>query len=151
MTRQVTSFSGGSNVPFTSETSTVYEPGLAPLGLSLGGYLTPRLALLGRLSGTSYFRGDEQILHMFAGPVVEFWPHDRWFVSGGVGLGSLTPNPLLGSSLVTPRQGVAFDARAGAVLAGGVRHAVTASLEVIPAIYKHFQAGAALLVAWKWY
>jgi hypothetical protein len=152
-TRTVTSasFVAGPNPSSTSDTSVVLEPGLAPLGVSLGGYVTPRIALLGRLAGTSYFRGRGQVLHTFAGPIVEFWPHDRWFLSGGVGLGVLTPNPVLGHSSLVTREGLAFDARGGAVLVGGARHALTLSLEIIPAIYNHFQAGAALLVAWKWY
>src|SRR5262245_8914974 len=85
-TRTVTSVSGGTNMPLTAESSTRLEPGLAPLGVSLGGTLTPRLALLFRLAGTSYFRSSSQRLHLFAGPVVEFWASDRWFLGGGVGL-----------------------------------------------------------------
>jgi hypothetical protein len=150
-TRTVTSASGGSNTSFTDDTSTQLEPGLAPLGVSLGGYLSPRYALLFRLAGTSYFRSNTQIINAFAGPMLEFWPHDRLFLGGGVGLGTLAPNPFLGSSSVISRQGVAFDVRGGAVLTGGSRHALTLSLEIIPAIYKQAQLGVAVAVAWKWY
>jgi hypothetical protein len=150
-TRTVTSVSGGSNTPFTEDSSTQLEPGLATLGISLGGYLSPRYALLFRLAGTSYFRSNSQIVHVFAGPMLEFWPHDRWFLGGGVGLGTLAPNPLLGSSIITARQGVALDVRGGAVLMGGVRHALIASLEIIPAIYDRLELGVALAVGWKWY
>ena len=151
-TRTVTSSSLGSNGTSTDETSTELEPGLAPLGVSLGGYFTPRVALLFRLAGTSYFRGSHQYLQLFTGPMVEYWPRDRWFLAGGIGLGTFTPNPLTGSSVVISREGLALDARAGAVLAGGNRHALTLSLELIPAFYKNrAQAGAALVAAWKWY
>jgi hypothetical protein len=150
-TRTVSSASFSSNGGVTEDTSTELEPGLAPLGVSLGGYLTPRIALLGRLAGTSYFRGSHQYLQLFAGPFVEYWPRDRWFLAGGIGLGTFTPNPLTGSSVVSPRQGLAFDARAGAVLTGGARHALTLSLEIIPAVYNEFRLGAALVAAWKWY
>ena len=150
-TRTVGSASGGSNTVAVDESSTVIEPGLAPLGVSLGGYLTPRIGLLFRLAGTSYFRSDSQYIQAFAGPMVEYWPHDRWFLAGGVGLGLFTPNPFFGSSLRRQREGLAFDARAGAVLAANPRHALTLSLEIIPAIYDELRAGAALLVAWKWY
>ncbi|HEY7372687.1 MAG TPA: hypothetical protein VIF57_11045 [Polyangia bacterium] len=151
MTRTVGSASGGSNAPLVEESSTVIEPGLAPLGVSLGGYVTPRIGVLFRLAGTSYFRSNSQYIQAFAGPMVEYWPHDRWFLAGGVGLGLFTPNPFFGSSLRRQREGLAFDARAGAVLAGSARHALTLSLEIIPAIYDELRAGAALLVAWKWY
>jgi hypothetical protein len=150
-TRTVTSASGGSNTPFTEDTSTELEPGLATLGVSLGGYLSPRYALLFRLAGTSYFRSNTQIIHAFAGPMLEFWPHDRWFLGGGVGLGTFAANPLLGMSLVTARQGVAFDVRGGAVLIEGIKHALTLSLEIIPAIYNRAQLGVAVDLAWKWY
>ena len=104
-TRTVTSTSLSSNGTFTEETSIELEPGFAPLGVSLGGYFTPRFALLGRLAGTSYFRGSHQYLQLFTGPVVEYWPHDRWFLAGGMGLGTFTPNPLTGSSVVRPGRG----------------------------------------------
>jgi hypothetical protein len=34
---------------------------------------------------------------------------------------------------------------------GGVRHALIASLEIIPAIYDRLELGVALAVGWKWY
>lgn len=151
-TRTVTNTSTSSNGTSTDETSTELEPGLAPLGVSLGGYFTPRVALLFRLAGTSYFRGSHQYLQLYTGPMVEYWPRDRWFLAGGIGLGTFTPNPLTGSSVVSSREGLALDARAGAVLAGGNRHALTLSLELIPAFYENrAQVGAALVAAWKWY
>jgi hypothetical protein len=54
-------------------------------------------------------------------------------------------------SLVTARQGVAFDVRGGAVLIEGIKHALTLSLEIIPAIYNRAQLGVAVDLAWKWY
>jgi len=151
-TRTSSSAGVSSDGTFTEDTSTELEPGLAPLGVSLGGYVTPRVALLGRLAGTSYFRGSHQYLQLFTGPMVEYWPHDRWFLAGGIGLGTFTPNPLTGASVVSSREGLAFDARAGAVLVGRTRHALTLSLEVISVVYENrTQVGAALLAAWKWY
>jgi hypothetical protein len=144
-------YSSSGQCPPDPETEIHLEPGFAPLGVSLGGYFTPRIALLFRLAGTSYFRANSHYLHTFAGPVLELWPHDRWFVAGGVGLGTFAPNPLFGPSVVSSDAGLAFDARVGAVLLGGVKHALTVSLEVIPALYRRPRTGAALLVAWKWY
>lgn len=142
---------GGAPCPSDGQTSIHVEPGIAPLGVSIGGYFNPRLALLLRLAGTSYFRGNSQIVQTFAGPVVEVWPHDRWFLGGGVGLATFGPNPFLGASAVSTDHGVAFDLRAGAVLLGGARHALTLSLEIIPGIYRRTRVGGALVVAWKWY
>ncbi|HEY3667222.1 MAG TPA: hypothetical protein VGL19_14535, partial [Polyangiaceae bacterium] len=49
--------------------STEAKFGLAPLSLSLGGFLTPKLALLFRAAGTSYFVGNRQYLDAFYGGV----------------------------------------------------------------------------------
>jgi hypothetical protein len=154
-TRTTGSACFGSSGPCPDDGETTHvEPGLAPVGVSLGGYLTPRIALLGRLAGTSYFRGNNQYLHTFAGPVVEVWPHDRLFLAGGIGFGSRGPNPLFGASSVHPDSGLALDVRAGVAVLNGVKHALTVSLEVIPALVDEFEdlhIGGALLVGWKWY
>jgi len=44
--RTVSSVSGGINAPLIEESSLRLEPGLAPLGISIGAYFTPHIALL---------------------------------------------------------------------------------------------------------
>lgn len=103
--------------------------GLAPLSLSLGGFFSPTVALLFRASGTSYFDNDSQYVNNFYGPIVEIWPHDRFYLSAGIGFGVFGPNPLVSKSSRDPVGGLAFDARAGVALVQGY----------------------ALVAAWKWY
>ena len=75
--------------------STSAKVGLAPLSLSLGGFLTPKVALLFRATGTSFYYGNTQYLAAFYGAVVEVWPHDRFFLGGGPGIGYFGTNPLV--------------------------------------------------------
>jgi hypothetical protein len=126
--------------------------GLAPLSLSLGGYITPRVALLARAAGTSYFEDGEQIGHNFYGVLAEIWPIDEVFISGGVGFGIYGPNPLFSGSSRNSVGGWALDVRVGAALAQGTNHDFTLALEAIPGFYNGYTVqGFALVGAWKWY
>jgi hypothetical protein len=146
---------GGSPPPIPAQSTETRESklGLAPLSLSLGGYFSPTVALLFRASGTSYFQNSDQYVNNFYGPVVEIWPHDRFYLSAGVGLGVFGPNPLVSRSSRDPLVGLAFDARAGVALINGKNHDLTLSIEVIPGFYKNDESvqGYALVAAWKWY
>ena len=136
----------------SEEESCALEIGLAPLSLSLGGFLSPSAALLFRIGSTSYFKNGDQIVHGFYGPILELWLHERFYASGGVGLGLFGPNTLLSSGSQDVEAGVALDLRAGAALINGTDHDLTLSLEVIPGFYDgEVVIGSALVVAWKWY
>jgi hypothetical protein len=126
--------------------------GLAPLSLSLGGFLTPKLALLFRAAGTSYFVGNAQYLDAFYGGVVEYWPHDRFFFGGGPGIGYFGVNPLVSSGASGSETAFALDARAGVALINGRDHDLTLSLEGTSGFFADDTLfSAAFLVAWKWY
>ena len=132
--------------------STDVEFGLAPLSLSLGGFLTPKLALLFRATGTSYFIGNDQYLDAFYGAVVEYWPHDRFFFGGGPGIGYFGTNPLVSSGVSESETAFALDARAGVALINGRDHDLTLSLEATSGFYAdNTLLSGAFLVAWKWY
>jgi hypothetical protein len=134
----------------TSETRS--EFGLAPLSLSLGGFVSHQVALLARIAGTSYFVNGDQIGHSFYGVGVEVWPIDRLYLGGGVGFALFGPNPLYSSSPMDTESGWALDLRVGAALAGGTNHDFTLSLEVIPGFYgDDIVTGFGLVGAWKWY
>jgi len=132
--------------------STDVEFGLAPLSLSLGGFLTPQVALLFRAAGTSYFVGNTQYLDAFYGAVVEYWPHNRFFLGGGPGIGYFGRNPLLSDGVSDYETAFALDARAGVALINGRDHDLTLSLEGTSGFYSDATLfSAAFLVAWKWY
>ena len=128
------------------------EWGLAPLSLSLGGWVSPKVALLARATGTSYFRGGDQISNNFYGAAVEVWPINAFYLSGGVGFGIYGPNPIFSRSSLSPQTGFALDFRVGAALAQGTNHDFTLSFEAIPGFYDGDSVtGLALVGAWKWY
>ncbi len=136
----------------SEEESRALEIGLAPISVSLGGFLSPSTALLFRIGSTSYFKNGDQIVHGFYGPILEVWLHESFYASGGVGLGIYGPNTLLSSGSQDAELGVTLDLRGGAALINGIDHDLTLSLEVIPGIYDgDVVLGSALVVAWKWY
>jgi hypothetical protein len=128
------------------------KAGLAPLSLSLGGFLSEDVALAFRIAGTSYFEDGDQFGHNFYGPIVEIWPGDRFYVSGGVGLAVFGPNPLISSSDMESETGWALDFRAGVALVNSENHDFTLSVEAIPGFYEGESVqGYAFVAAWKWY
>lgn len=136
--------------PDTTGTDT--EFGLAPLSLSLGGFVSKDVALLARIAGTSYFKNGDQYGHNFYGVGVEVWPIERLYVGGGVGFALFGPNPLFSSNDEEPEAGWALDLRVGGALVGGTDHDFTLSLEAIPGFYgDDIVTGFGLVGAWKWY
>jgi len=63
------------------------ESGLAGLNLGIGGFLTDRLALLLRASGTNVSYGPVRQVSGTAAPALQYWVDDRLSLTGGVGLG----------------------------------------------------------------
>jgi hypothetical protein len=112
--------------------------GLAPLSLSLGGFLSPKVALLARAAGTTVFRQDSegrayQLVNAFYGPSIQYWATDRTFAGLGVGLGVLTSDPL--APRARPERfielGVASTARVGWAFAVVDKHAFTLGCEAM--------------------
>lgn len=94
--------------------------GLAPLSLSVGGFVSPKVAIMARMAGTSVFRetgkGDlYQVVNGFYGATVQYWPSNDFFVGGGVGLAILANNPLMD----VPRENSFSEIGYGATLRGG--------------------------------
>ncbi|HYJ11879.1 MAG TPA: hypothetical protein VEX18_22800 [Polyangiaceae bacterium] len=128
------------------------ELGLAPLSLSLGGFVSPKVAILARAAGTSYFDRGDQIVHNFYGAIVEIWPSDYVYLSGGVGFALFGENPFLSGGNDYLEGGWALDVRAGVALAQGTNHDFTLSIEAIPGFYEdETVVGFGLVGAWKWY
>ena len=140
---------GASNCASGSEAKTF--GGLAPLSLGIGGFLSPTVALLFRLSGTSYFRSSSQIVNAVYGPAVQVWLTDRFMLGAGAGVGLHGPNPLLNESSMSTQAGFAFSARAGYALYAGQNHSFRLAAEVVPGFYESATViGTALNLEFQW-
>jgi hypothetical protein len=127
--------------------------GLAPLSISLGGFLSPHVAVIGRLAGTSYWTSSgTQLAHTFVGPAVEVWPIDRLYLSGGAGFSVWGPSAFASNTSRDPKVGFGLDFRVGAALINAEGNDFTVSLEVNPGFYgEDTLTGFGLVGAWKWY
>jgi hypothetical protein len=63
------------------------ESGLAGINLGIGGFLTDRLALMLRASGTNVSYGPVRQVSGTAAPALQYWASDRLSLTGGVGMG----------------------------------------------------------------
>ena len=115
------------------------EFGLAPLSLSLGGFLSPDAALMFRLAGTSYFEdflGETvQLCNCFYGGVVQYWPSDAFFLGGGVGIALFDDNPLFSNVDVEGESAFGMTARAGWAFYASRAYSFALVYEVFPAFY----------------
>ncbi|MFT3695262.1 MAG: transporter [Kofleriaceae bacterium] len=105
---------------------------LAPLDVSIGGFLTNQLALVGRIAGTE---GQDdganfRYLNGFVGPAVQYWFTPQLWASGGLGLAIFGEN---GDSHYD--SGLALDLRVGYTFFTWFRQSANVSVELIPARY----------------
>jgi hypothetical protein len=63
------------------------ESGLAGVNLGIGGFLTDRLALMLRESGTNVSYGPVRQVSVVVAPALQYWANDRLSLTGGVGAG----------------------------------------------------------------
>lgn len=126
--------------------------GLSGLSLSLGGYLTPNIALVARAAGTSFWndfgQGSKQIVNGVYGASVIGWIGD-FYVSAGPGLALFVPS---GATAVDLRGGLGLDLRAGWALLDTKHNALTLGLEALPAFYSDATVvGGALNFEWHYF
>ena len=136
---------------FDSETNV----GLAPLSLSLGGFISSEVSLMARMAGTSWFEDlgpeDAQIGSYFYGIAMQYWPSDAAFVGGGIGYGLLALNPFFSSDLdVESEGGLIFTARGGYAVYTSRHHWLGFTLELFPAFYDNTTViGTAINFQWQ--
>jgi hypothetical protein len=133
--------------------------GLAPLSISLGGFLSRDVALAFRAAGTSYFRdaprsGIRQVINGFYGGIVQVWPSDDIMIRGGAGLAIYGDNPGLGGGGLLG--GYGFDAGFGYAFANFTHHSLRIAFDVFPSYYEKFPTsglvvGSALNLEWQYY
>lgn len=150
---------GGSFANIESDRSSEQKFGLAPLSLSLGGFINREFAIMFRATGSSIFGSERgqttQALIGFYGPAVQYYPNDRFYIGAGVGLGLYaTNNPALATptSPAFIQGGLAFDARVGFVLVASKAHQLSIYTEAIPAKFDEATAvGLNLALGYQFY
>jgi hypothetical protein len=126
--------------------------GLAPLSIGIGGFLAPQVALLFRISGTSFFENDEQWTNTFIGGAVQYWPADLVFVGAGVGFATFGKNVWLTRNRADTLTGYGFSARAGISVGNWTHHNLRLSVEVIPSFYESTRVlGSAVAFEWQYF
>jgi len=130
------------------------EIGLAPLSLSLGGFVTSNLAIMFRMAGTSYYPDvpgtDISVALLgFYGVHVQYWINDMLFVSGGPGLALYGINPWDNDSDL---EGFGFGLRAGFSFANWENHSLRVSLELFPSFFENMTVMAeAINFEWQYF
>src|SRR5690606_26280800 len=131
--------------------------GLAPLSFAFGGFLSPRLALLGRGAGTSTFRKDAdgktyQTVNAVYGPSLQYWATDRLFFGGGPGLAVLAADLYKqGRDVNLIQLGLGLNGRVGFAFAlPGDHHAFTVGLDLFASRFSDTSTVAgALNLGWQ--
>jgi hypothetical protein len=131
------------------------KAGLSGLTLGLGAFVTDRIAVLGRVSGTTFNQdvlGDD---HMFVNSLLlvggQYWVNDAFTVTAGAGLGVFGPSPFDSLDGVDNQNGLALSAGAGYSFLVSGQHALRAALEVMPAFYDGATVvGSGLRIEWQY-
>ena len=134
------------------------QTGLGPTTLSVGvgWFVTPKVALLARTSGTTYFdttsSGDlSQIWNALYGAHLQYWANDTISLSAGPALAVVFENPFL-STEAKPLVGFGGSSRIGFSLFSAKHHVVRLSWEVFDSkVTRAFVFGSALAVEWQYF
>jgi len=84
--------------------------GLAGANVGIGGFVTPKLAVLGRFSGTNVNYDRFGQVSGVVGATLQYWATDRFIVEGGAGIGYWTAegDSETGFGLIVGASGVVF-------------------------------------------
>ncbi len=103
-----------------------------PLSISVGAFVTPRLAIMARMAGAGM--GQGRALGAFYGVVVQYWLLPDLFVGAGAGAALLRPAYDIEGPIPALRWGVGAEARIGYSFATFKHHSLAATLEVFPSV-----------------
>lgn len=136
------------------------EPAVAPLSISIGGFVSNRLALFGSFSAAFFNYSPhastlaESRLRtnttraLFLGATAQFWLSDSLTLGGGLGIGTLSH----GALEAEVNRGLALPVRVGWFFARARNGALGATWELAPTFFS--RAETALMstvgVQWQW-
>jgi hypothetical protein len=115
----------------TSSESDKSYTGIGGLSLGVGGWVSPQVAITGRIAGATISENGEQLSNIFFGPSLQYWVNDNFWLGGGIGLGILADN-CDGCESVT---GFGFDARVGYTFSVSSENTFNVSFELNPEHY----------------
>jgi len=117
----------------------------AGIGLGVGGWVSPQLAITGRISGTSttfdeFSSGGESIRYnqYFVGGAVQYWVDDHFWFGGGAGIAVLAASFMGESDSIN---GFGFQGRAGYSFSTGSENTFNVQLELTPGFYSEDNGG----------
>lgn len=126
--------------------------GLAGLSLSLGGFLSPDLALMFRATGVAVPEAGGTIVSVGALGVLQYWATDRLTLSGGLGLSQVSVNSAFDSTIARSNKGFAINFRIGYALAQFTHHSLGLTYEITPAwIDGESVLMQGLALNWQWH
>lgn len=112
---------------------------LGGLSLGLGGWVSPKVAITGRIAGVTYSEDGTNYSDVFFGPSLQYWVDDHFWLGGGVGLGILAVSgDGADPSADNNETGLGFDLRVGYTFTTGSENTINASFELNPG---HFSEG----------
>ena len=119
------------------------DASLAGADIGVGGWLTPHLALTGRISGVDIKNGDANangtVISAFVGPSLQYWIDPHFWVGGGAGLATVrsTASSCTGTNTSSDCgvNGFGLDFRAGYSFNSDSAHTFNVSVEVTPGFY----------------
>ena len=103
-----------------------------PLSISLGAFVTPRLAIMARMAGAGM--GQGRALGAFYGVVVQYWLLPDLFVGAGAGAALVRPAYDVEGPPPALRWGLGAEARIGYSFATFKHHSLATTLEVFPSV-----------------
>ena len=125
------------------------EGGLSGLNISLGGFVSPTMAILLRISGTTFDGGsDFTFVNAFLGGAVQAWVAPRVFVGGGAGIAIFTCTDCDDSE-----SGFALTGRAGFEISQGRNSGFHIAAEITPSFYDNDVSitSIGLQIGWQHY
>jgi hypothetical protein len=114
---------------------------LGGLDLGVGGWVSPKLAITGRLAGVTFSQNGGRFTDGFLGPVAQYWVSDHAWFGGGGGLGVLAVSDSSGNNNDSV-SGFSFDLRLGYTFNEGTENTFNASFELTPGFYSNNNASA---------